>query len=98
MHVITIIRVSILSISIILLVSSCIRLRRWRRSAFCAVNAYCHEDDEVQLPSKIKIYYNRTNPKIMYRERTVPSGVICPIVSIVLGAILLFAVIASCIW
>lgn len=149
--IITIVKISILFVSIILLVSSCIRLYHWRQSVFCSTNAYLrnlryihpgekvciqapdepgiqyvrsdkssktmvyweycytvegiqycksyfYEDDEEKLPSKIKIYYNRDNPKIMYREGAVRDGVIVPVVSIILGALLLFAIIASYIW
>ena len=149
--VITIVKISIIFVSIILLIVSCIRLYRWRRSAFCSTNAYlrncryiypgekvsiqapdepgiqyvcsgknskamvyweyCYtvegisycksyfrEDDEDILPSKIKIYYNRKFPKIMYREGAVRDGVIVSVASIILGILLLFAVIASYIW
>jgi hypothetical protein len=149
--VITIIKMMCLCVSIILLVSSCIRLYRWRKSAFDSTTAYLrnlryispgekeciqapdepeiqyvrsekssktmvyweycytvggiqycksyfHKDDESKLPSKIKIHYNRKNPKIMYRESAVRDGVIISVFSIILGAIFLFAVVASYIW
>ena len=152
MHVmITIVKISIIFVSMILLVSSCIRLYCWRRSAFCSTNAYlrnrryiypgekvciqapdepglqyvcsgkssktmvyweyCYtvegisycksyfrEDDEDILPSKIKIYYNRKFPQIMYREGAVRDGVIVSVASIILGMLLLVAVVVSYIW
>ena len=60
--------------------------------------SYFHEDDETKLPSKIRIHYNKKNPKIMYREGAVRDGVIISVASIILGAIFLFAVVASYIW
>ena len=148
---ITTVKIAVLFVSVILLVSSCIRLYRWRRSVFCSTNAYlrnlryiqpgenvciqapdepgiqykrsdkssktmvyweyCYtvegiqycksyfnEDDEEKLPSRIKIFYNRDHPKIMYRAGAVRDGTIISVASIILGAILLFAVIASYIW
>ena len=150
-NVITIIRVLVLSITIILLVSSCIRLYSWRKSAFDSTTAhlrnlryispgekvciqapdkpgiqyvcgdkssktmvyweycytvegiqYCksyfHEDDKTKLPSKIRIHYNRKKPKIMYREGAARDGVIISVFSIILGALLLFLVVAPYIW
>ena len=149
--VITIIKILILSVSIILLGSSCIRLYRWRKSAFDSTTAYLrnlryippgekvciqapdepglqyvcsgkssktmvyweyfytvegisycksyfYEEDETKLPSKISVYYNKKNPKIMYREGAVRDGVIISAASIVLSTIFLFAVVASYIW
>ena len=127
--VITIIKMVFLFVSIILLVASCIRLYRWRKSAFDSTTAYLrnlryihpgekvciqapddtvegiqycksyfHEDDKAKLPSKIRIYYNRKTPKIMYREGAVRDGVIISVASITLSAIFLFAVVASYIW
>ena len=149
--VITIIKIFILSVSIILIISSCIRLYRWRKSAFDTTNAYLrnlryiqpgdnvriqapdepeiqyvqseknsktmvyweycytvagiqycksyfHEDNETNPPSKIRIRYNKKNPKIMYREGAVRDGVIVSVASMILGALFLFGVVASYIW
>ena len=149
--VITVIKMLSLFASSILIVSSCIRLYRWRKSAFDSTAAYLrnlryirpgekvciqapdepglqyvhsdkssktmvyweycytvdeiqycksyfHEDDETKLPSKIRIHYNRKHPKIMYREGAVRDGVIISVALIILGAIFLFAVVASYIW
>jgi len=146
--VITIIKILILSVSIILLISSCIRLYRWRKSAFDSTTAYLrnlrhihpgekvciqapdepglqyvcgakssktmvyweycytvegiqycksyfYEEEETKLPSIIRVYYNRKNPKIMYREGAVRDGIIVSVASIILGALFLFAVVAS---
>ena len=60
--------------------------------------SYFHEDDEEELPSKIRIYYNRNNPQIMYREGEVRDGVFTSVLTIILGSILLFALIASYLW
>ena len=60
--------------------------------------SYFHEDDEDQLPSKIRIYYNRKNPKIMYREGAVRDGVFVSVALIALAILLLFALLASYIW
>ena len=57
--------------------------------------SYFYEDDESNLPSRIRIYYNRKNPKMMYREGGVRDGVIVSVASIILGALLLFSLIAS---
>lgn len=149
--VITVIKILILSVSFILLISSCVRLYRWRKSAFDSTTAYlrnlryiypgeklciqapdepglryvrsdkssktvvyweyCYtvegfqycksyfcEEDETKLPSKIRIYYNRKNPKIMYREGGTRDGVIISVASIILSTILLFPLVASYIW
>ena len=149
--VITIIKILFLFVSIILIVSSCIRLYRWRKSAFDSTTAYLrnlrhippgekvciqapdepglqyvrseksskamvyweycyavegfqycksyfYEEDETKLPAKIRVYYNRKNPKIMYREGAVRDGVIVSVVSIILSAIFLFTVVVSYIW
>ena len=146
--VITIIKILIFSVSIILLISSYIRLYRWRKSAFDSTNAYLknlryiqpgekvciqapdepgvqyvrsekssktmvyweyyytvegiqycksyfYEDDEAKLPSKITIHYSKKNPRIIYRDGAVRDGVIISVASIVLGALLLLAVVAS---
>ena len=146
--VITIIRILILSVSIILLISSCMRLYRWRKSAFDSTTAYLrnlrhvqpgekvciqapdepglqyvrsdkgsktmvyweycytvesiqycksyfYAEDETKLPPKIRVYYNKKNPKIMYREGAVRDGVIVSVASFILGALFLFAVVAS---
>lgn len=60
--------------------------------------SYFYEDDKDKLPSKIRIYYNRKNPKIMYREGEVRDGVFISVLTIILGSFLLFALIASYIW
>lgn len=60
--------------------------------------SYFYEDDETKLPSKIRIHYNRKNPKIMYREGEVRDGVLVSVASIILSAIFLFALIGSYIW
>ena len=149
--VITIIKILCLFLSMILLVFSCVRLYRWRKSAFDSTTAYLrnlwyippgekvciqapdepgiqyvrsekssktmvyweycytvggiqycksyfYEDDESKLPSKIRIHYNRKNPKIMYREGAVRDGVIISLASIILGTLFLFAVVGSYIW
>ena len=149
--VITIIKILIFSVSIILLISSYIRLYRWRKSAFNSTIAYLrnlrhippgekvciqapdepglqyvrsdkspkamvyweycytvegfqycksyfYEEDETKLPAKIRVYYNRKHPKIMYREGAVRDGVIISLASIILSTILLFAVVAPYIW
>ena len=56
--------------------------------------SFFHEDDEEKLPSKIKIYYSRENPKIMYREGAVREGLIISVASIILATLFLFAIIA----
>lgn len=146
-----IVKISVLLVSIILLTSACVRLYRWRRSAFDSTNGYLrnlryihpgekvciqapdepgikyvrsdkslktvvyweycytvegiqyrksyfHEDDGDKLPSKTRIYYNRKNPKIMYREGEMRDGVVVSVLSIILGSFLLFAMIGSYIW
>ena len=151
MNVINIVKISILFVSIILFVSSCIRLYRWRKSVFGSTTAYLrnlryihpgekvciqapdepgiryvcseksskmmvyweycytvegiqycksyfYEDDEEKLPSKIRIYYSRENPKIMYREGEARDGVIISVASIILGTIFFFSLVASYIW
>lgn len=60
--------------------------------------SYFHEDDGDKLPTKIRIHYNKKNPKIMYREGAVRDGVLVSVASIILGAFLLFAMAASYIW
>ena len=57
--------------------------------------SYFHEADEDKLPSKIRIYYNKENPKIMYREGGLRDGVTISVASIILGTLFLFAVVAS---
>ena len=57
--------------------------------------SYFHEDNEAKLPTKTRIYYNRKNPKMMYREGALRDGVIVSVASIILGALLLFALVAS---
>ena len=146
--IITIVKIAALFVSVILLLSSFIRLYRWRKSAFDSTNAYLrnlkyfqpgekvciqapdepgiqyvrsekssktmvyweycytvegiqysksyfHEDDGAKLPSKVRIHYSKNNPRIMYREGAVRDGVIISVASIVLGALLLLAVVAS---
>ena len=148
---ITILKVAALFVSVMLLVSSFIRLYRWRKSAFDSTDAYLrnlryiqpgekvciqapdepgmqyvsngrssktmvyweycytvegtqycksyfYEDDEDQLPSRIRVHYNRKNPKMMYQEGGVRDGVVVSVVSILLGGISLLAAIASYIW
>lgn len=145
---ITIIKVSVFILTIILLVSSCVTLYRWRRSAFDSTNGYLknlryyypgekvciqapdepgiqyvrsdkslqtmvyweycytvdgiqycksyfHEDDGDKLPSKIRIYYNRKKPKIMYREGATREGIIISGFTIFLGLFFLFVLIIS---
>lgn len=60
--------------------------------------SYFHEDDGDKLPSKIRIYYNRKNPKIMYREGAARDGVVISGFTIFLGLFFLFVLIASYIW
>ena len=146
--IITIVKIAALFVSVILLLSSFIRLYRWRKPAFDSTNAYLrnlryiqpgekvciqapdepgvqyvrsekssktmvyweyyytvegiqycksyfYEDDETKLPSKITIHYSKKNPRIMYRDGAVRDGVIISVASIVLGALLLLAVVAS---
>ena len=146
--IITIVKIAALFVSVILLLSSFIRLYRWRKSAFDSTNAYLrnlryiqpgekvciqapdepgvqyvrsekssktmvyweycytvegiqycksyfYEDDEAKLPSKITIHYSKKNPRIIYRDGAVRDGVIISVASIVLGALLLLAVVAS---
>ena len=57
--------------------------------------SYFYEDDEAKLPSKITIHYSKKNPRIIYRDGAVRDGVIISVASIVLGALLLLAVVAS---
>lgn len=148
---ITIVKISILFISVILLIFSCVRLYHWRKSAFDSTNAYLrnlryiqpgekvciqapdapgiqyirseksskamvyweycytvggiaycksyfHEDDGAKLPSKIRIHYHRKNPNMIYRDGTARDGVIVSAASMILGAFLLLAVVASYIW
>ena len=146
--IITIVKIAALFVSVILLLSSFIRLYRWRKSAFDSTNAYLknlryiqpgekvciqapdepgiqyvrsekssktmvyweycytvegiqysksyfHEDDGAKLPSKVRIHYNKNNPRIMYREGAVRDGVIVSVASIILGTLFLFAVVVS---
>ena len=146
--IITIVKISVLFAAVILMVSSFIRLYRWRKSAFDSTNAYLsnlkyfqpgekvciqapdepgiqyvrsekssktmvyweycytvegiqysksyfHEDDGAKLPSKVRIHYNKNNPRIMYREGAVRDGVIVSVASIILGTLFLFAVVVS---
>ena len=146
--IITIVKIAALFVSVILLLSSFIRLYRWRKSAFDSTNAYLknlryiqpgekvciqapdepgvqyvrsekssktmvyweyyytvegiqycksyfYEDDEAKLPSKITIHYSKKNHRIIYRDGAVRDGVIISVASIVLGALLLLAVVAS---
>ena len=145
---ITIVKIAAFCVSVILLISSFVRLYRWRKSAFDSTIAYLrnlryiqpgekvciqapdepgiqyiqsekssktmvywqysytvegtqycksyfYEDDESNLPSRIRIYYNRKNPKMMYREGAVRDSVIVSVTSIILGALLLLALVAS---
>lgn len=151
MDIISIVKISVLCISIILIVPSCIGLYRWRKSAFDSAIAYLrnpryfspgekvciqvpdepdmqytrgakypytvvyyeycytvegisycksyfHEDNKAKLPSKTKIYYNRKNPKMMYREGKARDGVVVSVVLLLLGVFFLLAVVSSYIW
>ena len=135
----------------IILVSSVIRLYRWRKSAFDSTNAYLRnlrcfqpgekvciqapeepgihyirsekssktvvyweywytvegtqycksffgEDDDDELPSEIKVHYNRKNPKMMYFDGAVRSGVLGSAVAIALASLFLFLIVASYVW
>lgn len=143
-----IMNISVLCISILLLVTSFIRLYRWRKSAFDSTNAYLrnlryiqpgevvciqapdkpglqyshskrskktwvyweyhytvdgvpycksyfYEDDEEHLLSKVKIHYNRKNPKLMYREGAIREGVLISVFTIFIGTFFLAALVAS---
>ena len=57
--------------------------------------SYFYEDDAAKLPSKIRIHYNRKNPKTMYRDGEVRDGVIVSVASIILGTLFLLLVVAS---
>ena len=149
--IILIIKIAALFAAIILLVSSFIRLFRWRRAAFSSTNAYLKNsrhirpfekvciqapddpgvqyvcsgksskesvyfeywytvdgkqycksyffgEDESEPPYRIKMYYNTKNPKMAFREGEAREGVIISIATIILGALCLFASIASFIW
>ena len=63
---------------------------------FC--KSYFEENDAEELPSKIKIYYNRKDPKLMYQEGAARDGVIYSVESIILGFLLLFALFVTYIW
>ena len=60
--------------------------------------SFFHEDNNAKLPSKTRIYYNRKNPKMMYREGKARDGVVVSVVVLLLGAFFLLAVVASYIW
>lgn len=149
--IIAVLKALFLLASMVLLFSSCIRLYRWRKSAFDSTTAYLrnlryippgekvciqapdesgiqyvrsdkssktivyweyfytvdgvqycksyfHDDDKTKLPSRIRIYYNRKAPKLMYREGELREGVIISAASIILGTLFLLAVVASYIW
>ena len=151
MDIISIVKITVLCVSIILIVTSCISLYRWRKSAFDSVTAYLknlryfppgekvciqvsdepdmkytrgakypytvvyyeycytvegipycksffHEDNNAKLPFKTRVYYNRKNPKMMYREGKARDGVVVSVLSLFLGAFFLLAVVSSYIW
>ena len=60
--------------------------------------SYFHEDNEAKLPTKTRIYYNRKNPKMMYREGKARDGAVVSVVLLLLGAFFLLAVVSSYIW
>lgn len=57
--------------------------------------SYFYEDDAAKLPSKIRIHYNRKNPKTMYRDGEARDGVIVSVASIILGTLFLLLLVAS---
>ena len=73
--IITIVKIAVLFVSVILLVSSFIRLYRWRKSAFDSTNAYLRtlrhfqpgEKVCIQAPDEPGIQYVRSekSPKTM---------------------------------
>ena len=57
--------------------------------------SYFNDDDSSELPHKIRIYYNREKPKIMYREGSMRDGVFVSVLLIVLSTLFLFLLICS---